>query len=213
MRFNERISRRRLNSILTTGNDTSLELDTHADTSVLGKDALIFLDHQRPVNVHGYDPALGSKKYRTVSGALAYDHPETGQVYHILINQAIEIPTLDHCLLCPFQCRVNDVIIHDTPKFLTQNPTVASHAITVPDPDKPGQLLHLPLALDGVTSYLPVRKPTADEFRSGNFARIELTSQHLTWDPSDPTFATQESNTMDKDGEIYNRNPTPTRHS
>jgi len=61
MRFNKRISRRRLNSILTTGNDTSLELDTHADTSVLGKDALIFLDHQRPVNVHGYDPALGSK--------------------------------------------------------------------------------------------------------------------------------------------------------
>jgi len=104
---------------------------------------------------------------------------------------------------------VNDVIIHDTPNFLTQNPTVASHAITVPDPDKPGQLLHLPLALDGVTSYLPVRKPTADEFRSGNFARIDLTSQHLTWDPSDPNFATQESNTMDKDGEIYNRNPTP----
>ena len=142
MCFSESISGQRLSSLLTPGNNTSLELDSHADTSVLGRNVSIYLDHQRPINVHGYDLALGSKKYHTVSGALTYDHPETDQVHHILVNQAIEIPTLDHCLLFPFQCRVNDVIIHDTPTLLTQNLTVASHAITVPDPDKPGQLLH-----------------------------------------------------------------------
>ena len=94
-----------------------MELDSYADTFVLGKDALFFLDHQRPVHVHGYDPALGSKKYRTVSGAPAYDHPKAGQVYRILVDQAIDIPQLDHCLFFSFQCRANDVAIHETPFF------------------------------------------------------------------------------------------------
>ncbi len=48
--------------------ETTLELDSHADTCVLGHDALIILDFQRPVNVVGYDKSLGTKTYATVSG-------------------------------------------------------------------------------------------------------------------------------------------------
>jgi hypothetical protein len=85
--------------------ETTLELDSHADTCVLGCDALILLDYDRPVIVKGYDPSLGIKTYSTVSGALAYDDPVTGEVYHlVVINQAIHIPHLDHHLLCPIQC-------------------------------------------------------------------------------------------------------------
>jgi hypothetical protein len=43
------------NSIL----ETSLELDSHADTTVLGGDALIFQNYDRPVEVLGYDPTMG----------------------------------------------------------------------------------------------------------------------------------------------------------
>jgi len=81
---------------------------------VLGCDALILLDYNRPVTVKGYDPSLGTKTYATVSDALAYDDPLTGEVYHIVINQAIYIPHLDHHLLCPMQCRVNDVTVNET---------------------------------------------------------------------------------------------------
>jgi hypothetical protein len=97
--------------------ETTLELDLHADTCVLGHDALIFLDYDRPVIVKGYGASIGTKTYTTVSGTLAYDDPTTGKVYHLVINQAIHIPHLDHHLLCPMQCRVNDVIVHNTPKF------------------------------------------------------------------------------------------------
>ncbi len=97
--------------------ETTLELDSHADTCVLGFDALILLDYDRPVIVEGYDPSLGTKTYATVSGALAHDDPVTGKVYHLVINQAIHIPHLDHHLLCPMQCQVNDVIVNDMPKF------------------------------------------------------------------------------------------------
>jgi hypothetical protein len=85
--------------------ETTLELDSHADTCVLGHDALIFLDFDRPVVVKGYDPSLGTKTYATVSGALAYDDPLTSKAYHIAINQAMHITHLDHHLLCPMQCR------------------------------------------------------------------------------------------------------------
>ena len=40
--------------------ETTLELDSHAGTSVLGAGALIFLDYDRPVIVEAYDPRLGS---------------------------------------------------------------------------------------------------------------------------------------------------------
>jgi hypothetical protein len=47
-----------------------------------------------------YDPALGTKTYATVSGAVANDDPLIGKVNHIVINQAIYIPHLDNHLLC-----------------------------------------------------------------------------------------------------------------
>jgi hypothetical protein len=102
--------------------ETTLELDSHADTCVLGRDALIFLDYNRPVIIEGYDPSLGTKTYATVSRVLAYDDPVTGKVYHLVINQAIHIPHLDHHLLCPMQCRVSDVVVESRLSFWCQTP-------------------------------------------------------------------------------------------
>jgi hypothetical protein len=75
-----------------------------ADICVLGRDALILLDYDRPVIVKGYDPSLGTKTYATVGRALAYDDLTTGNVCHLVIDQAIHIPHLDHYLVCPMQC-------------------------------------------------------------------------------------------------------------
>ena len=56
---------------------TRLELDSHADTTVLGKGYLVVHDFDRPVNVTGYDPEDGSKVCCTMTGLLVYDHPQT----------------------------------------------------------------------------------------------------------------------------------------
>ena len=45
--------------------ETTLELDSHADTCVLGQHAYIFQDYNRPVHVEAYDPKLGSTEYQT----------------------------------------------------------------------------------------------------------------------------------------------------
>ena len=101
--------------ITSSSGETTLELDSHADTCILGRDALITLNYNSPVSILGYDPALDSRTYETVSGVIAYNDPLTGKTCHLVINQAIHVPHLDHHLLCPMQCRVNDVIVNDLP--------------------------------------------------------------------------------------------------
>ncbi len=169
---------------------------------VLGRDALILLDYDRPVIVKGYDPFLGTKTYATASRALAYDDLVTGKVYHLVINQAIHIPHLDHHLLCPMQCRVNDVIVHNMPKFLMPDPTNYTHAFTINDPFHPAQMVILPLALQGVTLLLNMRAPTLDKWNSGAFIRLHLTSETLTWDPTTTLYEEQEAAMIDYSGRV-----------
>ncbi len=147
---------------LDGNHETTLELDSHANTCVLGCDALIILDYNRSISVVGYDESLGSKTYQTVSGVVAYDDPQTGRTVYLIINQAIHIPHLDHHLLCPMQCRVNDVIVNNLTKFLAADPTDQTHALTLTDPNNPLQPVILPLILRGVTSLLNVRSTTID---------------------------------------------------
>ncbi len=79
---------------LDGNHETTLELVSHADTCVLGRDAFIILDYNSPVSIVGYDESLGSKTYQTVSGVIAYDDPQTGRTLHLIINQAIHMPHL-----------------------------------------------------------------------------------------------------------------------
>jgi hypothetical protein len=191
--------------------ETTLELDSHADTCVLGRDALIVSNYDQPVEVEGYNRALGTKRYDTVSGALAYDHPHTGEVLLLVLHQAIHIPHLDHHLLCPMQCRVNDMTVGETPKFMVVNPTDKTHALTIPDDDDPTRAVHLPLALRGVTSLLNVRKPTLDEWDSDDIYRYHLTSETQTWDPTTTLYEEQEAAMLDHYGYIAHPNDAPMR--
>jgi hypothetical protein len=180
--------------------ETTLELDSHADTCVLGQHALITLDHNRPVAVMGYDESLSTKTYKTVSGVVAYTNPKTGRTLHLIINQAIHVPHLDHHLLCPIQWRV--VIVDETPKFLAIKPTDQTHALTVPNPDDPLQTLTLPLSLRGVTWLLHLRNVAADDFYNDDIPRIDLTLENLTWDPSTTLYEEQENGMTDHSGAI-----------
>ena len=67
------------------------ELDSHADTCVVGKHALVFQDFDRPVDVIEYDKQLGvTKNYRTVGAAVAYsDLEQVKQLYSSSIRQPI----------------------------------------------------------------------------------------------------------------------------
>ena len=70
----------RLSTLTSNNKETSLELDSHADTCCVGKEALVIYDYDLPVTVSGYDPQLGSRYFKTVSAVLEYTHPLTGQI-------------------------------------------------------------------------------------------------------------------------------------
>ena len=48
----------------------------------------------------------------------------------IVLHQAIHVPTMDSNLNCPMKVRMNDVKLDDKPKFLTEDPTDESYAIS-----------------------------------------------------------------------------------
>jgi hypothetical protein len=103
------------------------------------------------------------------------------------------------------QCRVNDVTVDNTPKFLAPDPTDKLHALTLEDPNHPAQTVTLPLALRGVTSLLNVRAPTLDEWNSDAFRRLHLTSETLTWDPTTTLYKDQEMAMTDYSGNVVRR--------
>jgi hypothetical protein len=137
-----------------------------------------------------------------VSGVVAYDDPQTRGMLHLIINQAIHIPHLDHHLLCPMQCCVNDVTVDNPPKFLAADSTDQTHALTLTDPDNPLQPVILPITLRGVTLLLNVRSATINEFNSHDYIQLHLTSETLTWDPTTDLYEQQEHAMMDYSGNI-----------
>ncbi|KAI2513195.1 hypothetical protein MHU86_1233 [Fragilaria crotonensis] len=87
------------------------------------------------------------------------------------------------------QVRLNDVIVNDTPRFLTDNVTDLTHSLVIPvdDTDTP---YVIPLSIQGVTSSFPTRRPTVDEYES--LPHLSLTSADVPYDPADSTYAEQE---------------------
>ncbi len=186
----------------------SLELDCHADTTVLWADTLITQSYNQPVEVVGFDPQQGLQTFKTVSGILAFDHLRDRQVYHLVFHQAINMPQLDHHLLCPMQCRINDVTVNNVSKFLTRFPTDNMQAIIVQNPDNESITLSFPLHIQGVMLYLPVRKPTVAKRKTGNIVRLDMTAENLDWDLNDPTNSSQEAAMTDYRGVVL---PCPDR--
>ena len=176
------------------------ELDSHADTCVVGNNALVFQDFDRPVDVIGYDKQLGvAENCRTVGAAVAYDDPGTGQIIILVINQATYMPQLETNLLNPMQLRMSGVKVSEEAKFLAESPSEETHALVVPDEAGTESYL-IPLALHGVISYFPTYKPTKEQFES--LPRFYLTQEQPEWNPSDTSFAEQEKSMTNSSGEM-----------
>ena len=180
-----------------------MELDTHADTTVLGRGCLIIQDFNRVVSVSGWNAAAGSTECPTVTGVVAYDHPYTGITYMLVWHQAIYLATMENHLVCPMQCRVNGVVVNDTPKIFVENPTDQSHAIVVRDPMDPENTTIIPLELSGVTSRFSVRTPSLQEFEDGDNPHIIMTAESPEWDPYNSDWSQQEASMTDLRGHIH----------
>jgi hypothetical protein len=175
------------------------DLDSHADTCVVGMNALIVHVLDKKVNVSGFDPSQGKvKDLNLVSAALAYNDPVSGEVIILMINQAAHVHTMVNDLLCPMQMLLNDVEVNDSPKFLLKHPDDTSHALRI---RQDGDDFNIPFALHGVTTYFPTRKPSTQELATCR--QFSLTSEEPQWDPSSTSFNKQEEATVDAHGWVH----------
>jgi len=95
-----------------------MELDSHAEQCCVSEQcALIIHNLQRPVTAYGYDGGKG-KMLDMVDAVVSYRDPPTGDIYMLIINQALLVPGLLHPLLCNNQLRMNDIRVNDEPKHL-----------------------------------------------------------------------------------------------
>jgi hypothetical protein len=217
------MSRRRVNAIQTSGrlrsNDRNTskvefkqyhdhtqlisgpcELDSHANTCVVGSNCVVLEVTEQTVNVSAF-----TNQHKTfdnvpiVTTATAFDDANTGITYLLIIGQAIYMGSnMNNTLLCPNQLRSNGLIVEDCPRHLSPMNKPSSHSITCVADD-----LNIPLSLQGVTSYFKTRTPTVNEIETCQW--VYLTNERQ-WDPHSSHFQHQESNYIELEDLPQHRN-------
>jgi hypothetical protein len=131
------------------------DLDSHADTCVLGGTFHIYENTAQQCTVYPYSTSYKPKVVTVAHGGTAYDHTD-GHTYILDVNNGFNMATdLTTSLLHPNQMRANGIVVDDTPVHLSQD-GLSTHSIYVPELD-----LRIPLQLDGIISFLPTRLPSA----------------------------------------------------
>jgi hypothetical protein len=153
-----------------------MELDSHADTIVLGSNAIIMHYTNRECDVSPYaDTYQPIVDVPIVTGATAVTSQESGLTYILVFNEAIWMgDVLDHSLINPNQMRAYGVNVQDNPYATTAMQIVAEQ-----------DEFELPMLADGTIIFFNSRTPTNHELET--CPHITLSSA-AEWNPRDVQF-------------------------
>jgi len=168
------------------------ELDSNCDTCCFGNGVYIAEDTLRTISVNGFTEDLGTvPDVKIITAVIAYDDPEAWQTYILFYHHALCIPTMQRHLLNPNQMRANDVIVNKAPLVLLPYDLRNKYSHSIVATTELHKELHIPLQLEGVTSFFITRMPTRAEVEDTD--NRECTHVHMTptsgWDPHDTTMA------------------------
>jgi len=165
----------------------TVELDSHADTTCVGKIFKVISYTDRVCEVSPYHPSYKSlMNVPIVQAATAYDDAETGETFILIFNECLHLgDALENTLMNPNQVRAHGITVDDILKHLSPDPKLATHSIYVPKED-----LKIPLQLKGVISYFSSRYPTENELQTCQW--IEMTSAQ-EWNPNSTSFPDDEA--------------------
>ena len=153
-----------------------IELDSHADTCVLGPTFIKLFDTGQRVSVSPFISSYNQiKDIPIVTAATAIQHHSTGETIILIINQGLwfgDSPDMDHSLINPNQLRHHGVLVNDNP--YGEQPMAIKAERTI-----------IPLISQGTTIYFNSIKPTDTDLRTRT--HIHLTSD-APWIPSEVSF-------------------------
>ena len=181
--------------------DPRTELDSHADSPVVGRNVHILEDTGKTANVSGFTKDLGKcMSVPIVTAAVAYDNEYTGETSILIIHNALHMTSMEHNLIPPFVIRLAGAQVNEEPKCLAHTPTVDHHSISWSSNNYDSVDLRIPLQLHGTISYLPTRIPTTSEINDG--LHYFLSPNRPDWDPHTEIYASQEHGMLDQYGEM-----------
>ena len=165
-------SDRRLPSTIQTIGATSgqpihgrCEMDSHADTTVAGRNCTIIRYTDRSCDVSPFsDKYTPMKDVSIVSAATGYTSAN-GLNYILVFNEALYIPEMTHTLINPNRCRYFGADIQDNPYHPSEPISIASEDET----------FIACLQLEETILYLDTWCPTQNDLES--FPHVELTSR------------------------------------
>ena len=191
---------RLISTISSEATANRTELDSHADSPVVGKGALIPHHTGETVNVIPFTDGLGTcSNVPIVTSAVAYDSPNTGETTILLIHNALYTANMTHNLIPPIILRMKGIEVNECPKFLPSEPSESHHSILLPN------TLRIPLSLHGSISYIPTRIPSTQDYHG--LLNVPLTAQNPSWNPHRSSFASQENNMINHNGSIRTKTP------
>ena len=174
-----------------------MELDSHADTTALGDCCVVLQDTGKSVVVEGFGEDIGSlDNISIITGAVAYDCPNTFKTYIQIYHQALYIPNMKTHLVNQYQLRAQGIIVNDVPlsRLHTEQQTKEAHSIISKEDG-----MHVPLQLEGTMSGFTVRKPTHQELHDPDPQKIVFV--HMTsdqeWQPHATDYAQVEQSLRD----------------
>ena len=172
---------------------TRIELDSHANMPVVGRQVFILNETGRTASVSAYNPDYPCKHIPIVDAALLYQDRFTGQDHILVIRNALYVESMTNCLIPPFILREHGITVNDTPKIHSRDPCKEDHAIIFDE-----QLL-IPLSLSGSFSYFEARKPTVEEMKSTQSVYVMTPAM---FDAHDSSYAQREDYNINWEGEM-----------
>ena len=76
-------------------NESIIDINNHADTTVLGSNCLPIHNFEILVDVSGRNTSVVGVEFPTIYGATEYDHQISGQVYMLVYHQAMNFTRLE----------------------------------------------------------------------------------------------------------------------
>ena len=153
-----------------------IELDSHADTIVLGANCIILSHTGQSCEVMPYSDNDAITDVPVVTGATLWTSPHDGEEFILVFNEALWMgDTLQHTLVNPNHLRAYGTTMQDNP--------FAPAPLQFEPPTGPT----IPLATMGTIIYCNTRAPNDRELST--LPHIHLSSS-ATWDPHNVVFPT-----------------------
>ena len=164
-----------------------MEMDSHADTIVAGRNTTILNYTSRSCDVMPYNDEYSAKTNVPIVSAAAGYTSHTGENYILILNEALSMPELDHSLINPNQLRSNGIEVQDNP-YSEEPMSIISHTDGI----------CIVLLSKGTTIYIDTWAPSQKDLES--LPHIELSSK-IEWNPEKvefPSYSRSEREMIEK---------------